>query len=142
MDLAQLDTKQAANSGRELVIVDPATNRDTDIKIILAGQDSDIYQELDREASRKRFKVLKKRQELNLTPEEVEEEQLQLLVSCTLGWSGLTEGGKAIAFSAGEAKRIYQQYPVIRRQVVAFVGSEANFLPESPVILPKPSKQS
>jgi|WetSurMetagenome_2_1015567.scaffolds.fasta_scaffold82299_3 hypothetical protein len=141
MDLKQLDSVAAANEGRELIIIDPATNKDTDIKIILAGMDSEIYQKLDREASRKRFKMLKKRQELNLTPEEVEEEQLQLLVSCTLGWSGMTEGGKELAFNSSEARRVYQQYPVIKRQVMAFVGSEANFLPESGTHFAKPSKQ-
>ncbi len=140
MDLTQLDTRKAANEGRELVIVDPATGLDTDIKILLAGQDSDIFQKLDRKASRERFKRLKQGRQLNLTPEEIEDEQLQMLVACTLGWSDLLENGQPVTFSATEAKRIYRNYPIIRRQVAAFIGAEANFLSESPTSSPMPSE--
>lgn len=132
MDLSLLDSKKGANEGRELIIVNPATGLETDIMITLAGIDSDIYQAIDREAARKRFKLLSRRQELKLTPEEIEEERLDMLAKCTLGWSGLQENGQDMPYSYANARRIYQNYPVIRRQVDQFIGDQSNFLASSP----------
>jgi hypothetical protein len=141
MDLKQLDTKTASNEGRECVIKHPDTGLDTDIKITVAGMDSDLFQEMNDDLKREVREKLKRGKEFELTPDEERERDYERLARATLGWSGVEEDGKAIPFSPETALRIYRDFPVIFRQVLAFVGGEANFLPQSKKSLSKASKQ-
>ena len=142
MDLAQLDTRKAANEGRELVIVDPATGLDTDIKILLAGGDSDLFQKMNDDLQLEFREKLKKNPQAALSPQEDREKNYQRLARATLGWWNVKENGQDVPFSYEAAKRIYREYPVIYRQALNFVGAETNFLPNSPTSSPMESEQS
>lgn len=142
MDLKQLDTKTASNEGRECVIKHPDTGLDTDIKITLAGMDSDLFQEMNDDLKREVREKLKRGKEFELSPDEERDRDYKRMVKATLGWSGVEEDGKAVTFSPDTALRVYRAYPVIFRQVLAFVGGEANFLPQSKKSSSKASKQS
>jgi hypothetical protein len=140
MDLKQLDTKTASNEGRECVIKHPDSGLNTDIKITLAGVDSDLFQEMNDDLKREIREKLKRGKEFDLTPEEERERDYKRLAKATLGWSGVEEDGKDLAFSHDTALRVYREFPVIFRQVLAFVGGEANFLPQSKKSSVKASK--
>ena len=142
MDLKQLDTKTAANEGRELVIKHPDTGLDTDIRITLAGVDSDLFTEMNDELKREVREKLKRNKEFDLTPDEERERDYIRMARATLGWSGLQEDGKDLPFSYDNALRVYRDFPVIFRQVLTFVGGEANFLPQFKKSSSKGSKRS
>lgn len=60
------------------------------------------------------------------------QERIQLLVACTVGWSGfIDENHGDVEFSALRAAMLYQQFPVIRDQAERFVHDRTNFLPPS-----------
>lgn len=131
MDLKQLDTKTASNEGRELVIKCPASGEDTDIKITLAGPDSDLFQKMNIKLQRDLRKKLLKNRNFEFTSEEESQLDYERFARATLGWTGMQENGQEVPFSFENAKRIYREYPVIFRQVTAFLGDQANFLPRS-----------
>ena len=142
MDLKQLDTKTASNEGRECVIKHPDTGLDTDIKITLAGMDSDLFQEMNDDLKREVREKLKRGKEFELTPDEERDRDYERMVKATLGWSGVQEDGVDLPFSPDTALRVYREIPVIFRQVLAFVGGEANFLPQFKKSSSKGSKRS
>jgi|WetSurMetagenome_2_1015567.scaffolds.fasta_scaffold29245_3 hypothetical protein len=142
MDLKQLDTKTASNEGRECVIKHPDTGLDTDIKINLAGIDSDLFQEMNDDLKREIREKLKRNKEFELTPDEERDRDYKRMARATLGWSGIQEDGKDLAFSYDNALRVYRDFPIIFRQVLAFVGGEGNFLPQFKKSSSKASKRS
>ena len=147
MDLAQLDTRKAANEGRELVIVNPANGQETDIRILLAGADSDLFQKMNDDLQIEFREKLKKNPKANLSPQEDREKNYQRLARATLGWWGIQEEDTDghlidVPFSYEAAIRIYRNYPLVYRQALNFVGAETNFLPKPPESSPMPSEPS
>jgi hypothetical protein len=124
------------------VIKHPDTGLDTDIKITLAGMDSDLFQEMNDDLKKEVREKLKRGKDFDLSPDEERERDYKRMVKATLGWSGLEEDGKPLAFSPETALRVYREIPVIFRQVLAFVGGEANFLPQYKKSSSKASKRS
>lgn len=141
MDIKLLDTRKAATEGRECIIRMP-DGSPTDIKIILAGLDSDLFKEMNDKLQREVREALKRNREFELSPDEERERDWQRMANATLGWSGVEEDGKELPFAKENARRIYEQYPLIFRQVLAFVGGEANFLPMSLKSLSKLPKRN
>jgi hypothetical protein len=132
MDLSQFDTSKTSEKGVELVIINPATLEETDIKIRLAGTDSSYYRnQIKARAEQQLSKGQKKATTVDL--DKSEREGCELLAACTLGWSGIEENGKAIDFSRDAAVDVYMRHKWLREQVDRFVGDRANFFP-------KPSK--
>jgi hypothetical protein len=129
-DLAQLDTVTLANEGVVCTIFDPATEDDTEIKITVLGEDSDVYQREQRRLSVKNVDAaLKgKRDRAERIVDQGEEHLPKLLAACTLGWEGITRGGQPFLFSKANALWLYENVPVVREQVRDFVRERANFL--------------
>lgn len=65
-------------------------------------------------------------------PEEEEAHIIDYLVACTLGWRNINVGGTDIAYSKEAARRLYVEWPKVRRQVRAFLEDEENFWASSP----------
>jgi hypothetical protein len=129
MDLAQFDTSKTSEKGTELVVINPATFEETDIKIILAGTDSSYYRnQIKARAEEQLSKGQKKQTTIDI--EKSEREGCQLLAACTLGWSGIEENGKAIEFTYENAVDLYTRHKWLREQVDRFVGDRANFFPK------------
>jgi len=148
MDLAKLDTAKGANEGFEVELYNPSTNEDLGIKINLLGKDSDEFQRVSRAQSKKRLARLTKGGfRSNATPpiEEIEQDNIELLASCTRGWrtlakkdkegkvvepekTTLTVSGNELAFSKENAVDIYTRFPWIREQVDTAIGDRANFI--------------
>ncbi len=141
MDIKLLDTRKAATEGRECIIRMP-DGSPTDIKIVMAGLDSDLFKEMNDKLQREVREALKRNREFELTPDEERERDWQRMANATVGWSGVEEDGKELPFAKENARRIYEQYPLVFRQVLAFVGGEGNFLPVSPKSLSMPPKRN
>lgn len=125
IDLATLDTKPAANAGRAIELRHPATRAPLGIFVDVVGVDSDLYRRAIRERQLRRSED----EVSELTPERMEEENLDLLATCTTGWRGMVLDGQAVEFSPVNARMIYERFPWIRDQVDRGIGDRSVFLP-------------
>ena len=123
MDLSQLYTADAHNSGSEMQVKGP-TGEVTDFYITLAGIDSDVWRESVK--SRRAAAV-----EAAMSGEGVEVDEAEVLALATIGWRGLESGGEGVEFSVDAAKELYRNAPYILDQVNVFVGDRANFTLDS-----------
>ena len=130
IDLANIDTVKGANEGFDVQIYHPATNEDLGITINVIGKDSDEFQKITREQTKRRMQKATKGGFRNVTipVEELEEDSLKLLAACTKSWKGVVENGKAIDCTKENAMAIYEKYPWIREQVDTAIGDRANFI--------------
>ncbi|WP_288199040.1 hypothetical protein [uncultured Pleomorphomonas sp.] len=136
-DLDVVDTTTRANAGVDMTITTPAgipvKNQDgRPVSLKLVGTDSEIYR------STVRARMIQNVAEANasgLSEETIvktEEKQLDTLVACTIGWSGVQDrDGKDVPFSAAAVRELYIQYPTIRDQADRFIGNRQNFLLKS-----------
>lgn len=122
-DLASLDTAGACDKGAELELRHPVTSEGLGVFITLAGVDSAAFAKAQRDCQNARI-----RNQRPVTIQDIEKENLHTLAACTIGWRGLEEGGKAVAFSHAAAVDLYGRFPWIREQVNAFIGNRGNFL--------------
>lgn len=129
MDLGKLTTSESAT----LVLLHPQTNlplggEKTQITIELAGIDSETYRNAKHKTANKRMERAQRMAgKYKLSAEELEEEQLQLLADCTIGWKNIELNGKPLEFSIPNAKKLYADFPWIRQQVDTFTGDRGNF---------------
>jgi len=134
MDLSTLSTKQKSEDGVVMEVEDP---RDGDplldedgnpVTITVAGSDSKAYRTYSRKAQNKRLKNLKPGQrKIDLDAAEMEEEQLNLLVECTLDWDGIAWEGKPLECTKPNAKMLYTELGWLRDQVDAYMADRTNF---------------
>ena len=124
MDLKLLDTKTAANEGRWCTIYHPITNEPLDIQIKLAGADSDIY----KRAINKQVEKKLKKNTLDTNLEQEEDEEIEILVACTLDWKNVEYEGCVLECSPENIKFIYSQFIWLREQVDNFINNRANFI--------------
>lgn len=122
MDIRRFDSITQAEAGVAMKLVDPVTKADTGATITLYGADSAIQKQ-----ARKEIEAKNKALGRALTPEEIENDTLELLARCTKGWDGLDEGGEPIPFSQAKAKELYKAYPELADQVSRFVFTRVNF---------------
>jgi len=45
-----------------------------------------------------------------ITPEELEQNTIEILAACTVGWSGVVVDGKEIPFNKDNAKMLYTRF--------------------------------
>lgn len=115
MDINQLFTAEAHEEGAEIRIKSPLDGAETDFYITLQGIDSKTY----RKAVRKYHRAL-----LN----EEEGGEIDLLVSITKDWRGLSDGKNDVPFSAEKAKELYTNAPSVTAQMDSFVADRKNFI--------------
>lgn len=138
MDLTQLDTTKKSNDGAQLqlrsprdgeVLIDESTG--SPVSITLLGPDSKRYLDASHEATNRRLTKRLRSARAKITAEEVAGDQLELLVACTTGWSGIQVDGAYLKFSEDEARKLYKRFPWIRDQAQEFIDERSNFLGES-----------
>ena len=133
LDLSALDTKKGAEAGFEVQLTHPKTGAELPIWITVLGVDSDTYRSTLMAQQRRRMEKLRRGKRMNVTPEELEDEALDLLVTITAAWRADVDlDGKPFpSFSTTAAKALYARFPWIREQVDAAMADRANFLPGS-----------
>lgn len=131
MDLTTLDLASASSEGVKMELYHPITevSFDPPVYFTVVGIDSDIYQKANRELVNKRLKknIAKGRIRLNVTAEEVEQEQVELTAKCIIGWENVEWEGKPLPYSYENAKKLLS-VSWVREQVDTWIGDRANFL--------------
>lgn len=123
-DFAIFDTVTGANEGFDLELVTPQGNK-SGVVFRLLGEDSDRYQELAAEQRRARMERLRANRGVP-TEDDTRRELAELLVVCTVGWTG-PEGFRP--FSVEAARDLYndRRFVTINDQVVNAIGDRRNF---------------
>lgn len=123
-----LDNIQDLESA-EVPLLNPKTGLPTGAYITLAGPEHPERRKRSMNIARQVRAALQHRGRLETDPEDDIAESIDLLVTATLGWRGFSRGGKALPFSAEEARRLYSdpksQWVVV--QVNAALNNRALF---------------
>ena len=130
VDLSSIDTVKGANEGFDVQLYHPGTNEDLGVTIQVLGKDSDEFQKISRAQSKKRMERMSKGGFRNpvVSPEEVEQDNLNLLAAVSRGWNNVIVDGKPLPFSKENALMLYERFPWIREQIDAAIGDRANFI--------------
>lgn len=131
-NLPGMDTRTLSEAGIDMQVKSLQGDilKDKDGKPVtlkLLGPDSDKYRSMTRAQVRKRFSRMSSADAKDTFAED-EADALEILVACTVGWSGiLTTKGEAIPCSPDTVRALYQTFPAIRDQADVFMASRANF---------------
>ena len=123
MEIGEIETRAAHESGADITIRYPDTLKPSDLVITVQGVDSSSWREASKKSQRELISIISRGESI----ESTDSFELDALVSCTLGWKGLTKDGKAYKFSAKRCRALYENAPNIRDQVDKFIGTRANF---------------
>lgn len=115
-----------------LHLAHPETGELIGATIDLAGANHPKRKAIEFSRARKlRARIAKKGRMELADPKEDEEFEVDRLVACTLGWSGLARDGKPLEATAAEFRAIYEGASWIRQQAIEFMAEGANFLQKS-----------
>lgn len=140
MDLNDLDTTRAAETGFELELTHPTNASPLGMFVTVLGRDSDAYTKLQAAQNRKRIERLQKLGgRVTLSADELERDAIALLAACTRSWRRDTEESKGpkdtwlleeeeLVCSVANASKVYTRFKWIREQVDEAVVNRANFL--------------
>jgi hypothetical protein len=103
------------------------------VSLRLIGADSPEYRRIARKHARARIDRSKKMKgQVTLSDdllEELEGEDLELVVACTKGWSGIIDSkDKPVPFSPEAAREFYKMFPIAFEQANAAIVDRANFI--------------
>lgn len=148
MALAKRNTRNISNAGVPIELFDPADQTRMGVRFFMLGADSDEFKKFQRKVEAARLEKQKKIRGVYMaSPEETEENNLDLLTLMTKGWEeDVTdaegkvvsvrseielEEGQLVAFSPEAARAIYKDpgYSFVREQIDAAIGDRRNFLP-------------
>lgn len=135
LDLAKTNLAEAADAGYEFEIKLPGSGEGTGAFITVRGEMSKTVKAYARQKFREfqlKEQQAKRRgkQADEMTLEEAEEMAVESAVVRVIGWRGITENGKEVAFSKENAERIFTEHSWIREQVMEESGQLLNFRPE------------
>ena len=112
-----------------LKLVHPETGALIGAEIELAGAAHPKRKQIEFNRARVLRARVAKKGKLELSdPQEDADYEVDRLVACTVGWTGIARDGKPLECSAGEARAIYDSVAWIRSQATAFLDDSANFL--------------
>jgi hypothetical protein len=136
LDLSQLDTGAAAEGGVDMALKHPVTNApllqddgETPITIRLLGMDSKAFRKATRANQDRRLRGTRYRAP---TAEELDAEGLELLVKCTISWTGIVLDGSSLDCTPVNVRTLFTRLPWVREQIDNYIGDRANFLAPSP----------
>lgn len=124
---------EKATAGAPCVLRHPVTGeelRDDDgpATLILAGKDSEQYRAAELDLQRRQLEEAKRNPRgYRLTPEQLRDQALFLLVACTLGWENFTYKGES-TFSPALARQFYLQERWAADQAQGFIDERSHFL--------------
>lgn len=143
-DISSLDVKATSEEGVDIPIFSPKTQLRTGLIIRVQGAFSSRFRELM--AKQKQREAIKARSAVaRAVANDDDDDTAEVLAEVTLGWWTVTgkdaegkdvkipvmiEQGQQLTFSKAEAKRVYQDYALIRGQVLAGAMDVANFIPD------------
>ncbi|KQI67047.1 hypothetical protein AN189_17650 [Loktanella sp. 3ANDIMAR09] len=132
MDLSNLDTVAAANTGATMTVCHPATGEELKgadgkaMTLTLMGADSGEF----KRAVADSMKTNKGRKQSTLA--DAERATVDLLTRVTIGMSDNWEWDKKpFPFSKENVRRLYDERPWLRQQVDEFIADRSNFLANS-----------
>jgi hypothetical protein len=154
MEISKLDATAASVAGRVLRVRDPRHLRgdsDVDKRPFLLSDDADptsapctltllgpdsprVRKLLEPQRARYMQQALlsqSRSKGFSITAEDIayeEEENLNIAVAATTGWTGFTSEGEPLVFSAEAARTLYESSRDILEQALAFIRERANFL--------------
>lgn len=128
LDLALIKDANEA----EIEIKHPITGEPTGATITLAGPEHPKRKKLVFDRQRRMRKQFQKAGKLQFTdPAEEEQEGIEFLAECTLGWKNIGENGKPIECTPANAARKYAELGWLRAQIQAGMDERENFIESS-----------
>jgi hypothetical protein len=138
LDLTTLDTSATSEAGVVMEVRHPTTDavlkqpNGQPVTVTLAGEDSERYRRAWRESTDRKLKMQQRGRQVSISAESVEADAVEILVACTIGWSGIGMDGAPLEFSPDNARKIYARLRWLREQADSFISDRANFLRASP----------
>ena len=141
-DIACLDTLTASQTGAAMPVVNLRTgipyrlddDKKTPVTITLLGRASDAYRAKQRVLQERRAD--RQARGIILSPEEVGQEDAELLTICTVGWTIEQLDGQPFPFSAANAALLWSdpRFVALRGRAIQFLIDDGNFLPISSAV--------
>jgi hypothetical protein len=104
LDLDQFEDMPSAT----VVLKNPATGAPTAATIELLGPEHPARKKIQMDRARKMRADFQRTGKLTVSdPLEDIDTETDFLVACTTGWSGITKGGAALAYSSDAARALY-----------------------------------
>lgn len=132
-DDLNLDAFETVQTG-DMAVRNPETGAPTTARITLAGPEHPTHRRILLDKARRMRASMMKNGKVQLDdPEDDEAAETDLLVACTLGWSGISRGGKPLAYSADEARKLYTDpgRRWLRDQVRTYLADAQSFIKRS-----------
>ena len=123
MEIGELTTRKAHEEGAEIAIRLPETGETSDFVIKVQGIDSKAWRTAQKAAQR----AIVKKVADGVAITDFDEFELNTLVACTIGWTGLAKDGKEYKFTPKRCRELYENAPHVRDQVDTFIGRRVNF---------------
>jgi hypothetical protein len=101
------------------------------VTISLVGEDAEVYRQALHEQLNRRFNVRNKRGAAPVTAEQLETDAVDLLVTATVGWSGIVFDGAELPCTPENARMVYGKLRWLRGQVESFIQDRSNFFEKS-----------
>lgn len=149
-DIDSLNTSEASNKGTEIQLVHPTKQTPLPIFFKVLGKDSDVFRSHMKDKVNRRMRQENMAQKRGksidvMTAEETEQEAVELLALCTLGWrtetwengnpakvlgseDAIVSKGEKLTFSELNAAKVYIEQLWIRRQIDEAIGDIENFM--------------
>lgn len=137
MDLASLDTAEAANQGAVLELRGPdgspiLQDDKSPVTITLLGDDSDILTKVNNRHANQYLRGGPGGS--TITAEMTRANEINKFAAATVGWSGIEVDGEVLKHTDENAKALYRRFGWIRDQVRVFIADRANFTKPSRTI--------
>jgi hypothetical protein len=137
MDIGTIGMAANANAGVEVEIFHPGTTKNLGIFITVLGKDSAEFLKLQRAQQKRRMDKMAKFGAFKvnaISPEEIEEDAVELLAACTKKWRqvGVKDGcikwkGQELACTMGNAEMVYAEAAWLKEQIDAAIGDRSLF---------------
>lgn len=134
-DLNSLDTLTRSQTGTDMPVTHPRTrapilqDNGQPHTITLRGRNSDAYRDMQRSLQERRADMAAR----GIAPsrEELERDDVDLLVACTVGWTDMTMDGQPFPYSPENARRLWsdRRFVFLRDAAITHIREDANFLP-------------
>ena len=131
LDLAKTNPSKLAEAGYTFTLCLP-DGSETDAKLTVRGSNSPVVKQYARKVYQE-FKVREQaakrrgRDVEDLTLDEAEDLAIESAAVRLIGWEGIAEGNKDIAYSKDEALRVLREYPFIRESIMKESDEILNF---------------
>lgn len=139
-DFNTLDTVGAADIPTEMTLRHPSTDmkltyedgdKELPVTISLLGLESSAARKLRRRFQARRLERLDKGKKMRLTPEQLDEERLDMYVALTQSWKGIDWKGEPLPCTPANVRMLYTERDWIQDQIAEYTGDLANYLGNS-----------